>query len=179
MVTAGLFKENPLVKVIQLEPNIAVAPQLVEGDFAAVAALGFRSVVNNRPDGEVPDQLANARAQAAAHRHGLAFRYQPVQNLNVTDDGVVEAFARAMEDLPQPILFYCRSGTRCATLWVQAAARRIGIDEALAAARKGGYDLDFLRETLAERGDELPRRGATVPIGAPGSGPLPSPAVPF
>lgn len=156
-----------MVKVIQLEPNIAVAPQLVEGDFAEVAALGFRSVVNNRPDGEAPDQLANARAQAAAQRHGLAFRYQPVQNITVTDDDVVETFARAMEDLPQPILFYCRSGTRCATLWVQAAAPRIGIDEALAAAREGGYDLDFLRETLAERSDELPGTAAQRSSSAP------------
>jgi sulfide:quinone oxidoreductase len=152
----GVSRKNPLVKVTQLEPNIAVAPQLAEGDFADVAALGFRSVVNSRPDGEAPDQLPNAQAKAAAHRHGLAFRHAPVHSINVTDDDVVESFARAMEDLPRPVLFYCGSGARCTTLWVQAAARRLGIDKALAAARRAGYDLDFLHETLAERGDEVP-----------------------
>jgi sulfide:quinone oxidoreductase len=152
---AAGFEESVLVKVIPLESNIAVAPQLGEADFAEVAALGFRSVVNNRPDGEAPDQLPNAQAKAAAQRSGLEFRHDPVTSLTVTDDDVVDTFARAMENLPKPILFYCRSGTRCATLWVQAAAHRIGIDQALAAARRGGYDLDFLRETLAERSDEI------------------------
>ena len=140
-----------MVEIIQLEPDIAVAPQLVEADFAEIAARGFRSVVNNRPDGEAPDQLPNARAEAAAHRHGLAFRYQPVMNVEATDDDVVEAFARLMDEMPGPILFYCRSGTRCATLWTQAAAGRLGVEAALAVARNAGYELDFLRDIVAER----------------------------
>lgn len=142
-----------MVKIIPLEPDVAVAPQVVEADFAEIAALGFRSVVNNRPDGEVPDQLPNAEAEAAAQRHGLAFRYQPVRNINVTDDDVVETFAQLMDELPGPILFYCRTGTRCTTLWTQASAERLGIDAALAIARDAGYDLDFLRDTLEERRD--------------------------
>ena len=118
-----------MVNIVQLEPDIAVAPQFVEADFADIAACGFRSVVNNRPEGETPDQLPNAQAEAAAHRHGLEFRYQPVRNINVTDDDVVETFARLMENLPGPILFYCRTGARCTILWTQAAAGRLGVDE--------------------------------------------------
>lgn len=142
-----------MVKIIQLEPGIAVAPQLVEADFVEIAARGFRAVVNNRPDDEVAGQLPNAQAEAAARRHGLEFRYQPVCNVNATDDDVVDDFGRLMDELPGPILFYCRSGTRCTTLWTQAAAPRLGVDEALATAREAGYDLEFLRETLAERED--------------------------
>jgi sulfide:quinone oxidoreductase len=142
-----------MVKIIQLEPDIAVAPQLDEADFADIAARGFRTVVNNRPDGEAPDQLPNTQAEAAAHRHGLEFRYHPVRNLNVIDDEVVGAFAQLMEDLPGPIMFYCGTGTRCTILWTLAAAGRLGVDEALAVAYKAGYDLDFLRDTLTERYD--------------------------
>ena len=142
-----------MVKIIQLEHDIAVAPQLVEADFADIAARGFRSVVNNRPDGEAPDQLPSAQAEATAHRRGLVFRYQPVRNINVMDDEVVSTFAQLMENLPEPILFYCRTGTRSTILWTQAAASRIGVDEALTVAHKAGYDLDFLRDTLAERYD--------------------------
>jgi sulfide:quinone oxidoreductase len=147
-----------VVDIIQLEPDIAVAPQLVEADFAEIAAQGFRSVVNNRPDGEAPDQIPNAQAEAAARRHGLAFHYQPVKNGNVTDDDVVGTFARLMDELPGPILFYCRTGTRCTILWTQAAAPRVGVDAALSVARGAGYELDFMRDTLEERGDWL---GAT------------------
>ncbi len=144
-----------MVDIIQLEPDLAVAPQLVEADFAEIAARGFRSVVNNRPDGEAPDQLPNAQAEAAARRHGLAFHYQPVKNGNVTDDDVVSTFSRLMDELPGPVLFYCRTGTRCTILWTQAAAPRVGVDAALSVARGAGYDLDFMRDTLAERGDWL------------------------
>jgi sulfide:quinone oxidoreductase len=140
-----------VAKIIQLEPDIAVAPQLVEADFAEIAAQGFRSVVNNRPDGEAPDQLPNAQAEAAARRHGLAFRYQPVKNGNVTDDDVVSTFSRLMDELPGPILFYCRTGTRCTILWTQVAAPRLGVDAALSIAQDAGYDLDVLRDTLLER----------------------------
>jgi sulfide:quinone oxidoreductase len=142
-----------VVKIISLEPDIAVAPQLVETDFAVIAGRGFRSVVNNRPDGEASDQLANAQAAAAAYRHGLTFRYQPVNNLDVTDDDVVREFARLIDVLPKPILFYCRTGTRCTILWGQAAAPRLGVDEVLSIAQDAGYDLEVLRETLVERCD--------------------------
>ena len=152
------------MKIIQLEPGIAVAPQLVEADFAEIVDLGFRSVVNNRPDGEAPDQLPSAQAEAAAHRHGLTYRYQPVKNVNVLDDDVVADFARLMDELAGPTLFYCRSGTRCTTLWTQVAASRQGIDEALTVARDAGYDLDFLREMLSER---------NWPLAAPASLPAP------
>jgi sulfide:quinone oxidoreductase len=142
-----------MLKIVQLEADIAAAPQLVEGDFADVAARGFRSVVNIRPDGETPDQLPSAQAQRVAEQHGLAFHHLPVASLNATDDDVVDGFAQLMHELPGPILFYCGSATRCTTLWTQAAAPRIGIDRAFEIARNAGHDLEFLRETIEERGD--------------------------
>jgi sulfide:quinone oxidoreductase len=140
-------------KIVQLEPDIAVAPQLAAADFAELAARGFRSVVDIRPDGEAQDQLPNAQAAAIAREHGLAFRYLPVRSLNITEDEVVGAFTRLMADLPAPILFYCGTSTRCATLWAQAAAPRLGVDTVLDVARASGYQLDFLRGLLSERAE--------------------------
>jgi sulfide:quinone oxidoreductase len=154
-LASAILEEAFVVDIIQLAPDLAVAPQLVEADFAEIAARGFRSVVNNRPDGEAPDQLPSAQAAAAARRHGLVFRYQPVKNASATDDDVVSTFAQLMDELPGPILFYCRTGTRCTILWTQAAAPRVGVDAALSVAHSAGYDLEFLRDTLAERGDWL------------------------
>ncbi len=142
-----------MVAIIQLEPDVAVAPQLGAADFAAVAARGFRSVVAIRPDGEAPDQLPQAQAAAAAQRHGLAFRYHPVTSVKVTEHDSVEIFVRLMDELPGPILFYCGTGTRCTILWSQAAAPRLGADAALAAARRAGHELDFLRDSLIARSD--------------------------
>ncbi len=145
---------------IPLEQDVFVAPQLTEADFAAVAAAGFRSVVNNRPDGEASDQLPAGEAQKAAERHGLTFRYQPVANMNVTDDDVVEAFAALLDDLPRPVLFYCRTGTRCSILWAQASAARLGVDATLETVASAGYDLEPLREEL--EGREERGRGAST-----------------
>ncbi len=143
-----------MARIIRLEANVSVAPQLAEADFAEVAALGFRSVVNNRPDGEVPGQLPNVDAEAAARRQGLEYRYQPVANANVTDDAIVDEFGRLMGTLPGPILFYCRSGTRCTTLWAQASAARLGVARALEIAAEAGYDLEVLRDHLEELAGE-------------------------
>ncbi len=140
-----------MVKIVQLEPEIAAAPQLVEADFGDIAARGFRSVVNVRPDNEASGQLPNAQAKDAAERNGLAFRHLPVMSINSTDDDVVDRFAQLMDDLPGPILVYCGTATRSTTLWTQAAAPRLGVDAVLAVAREAGYDLEFLRDILEER----------------------------
>ncbi len=152
-----------MAKVIELERQVFVAPQLVEDDFAEIAARGFRSVVNNRPDGEAVDQLPNDVAEMAALRHGLVFRYLPVANANVTDDDVVDSFTQLLDDLPRPVLFYCRTGTRCSVLWAQAAVARLGVDRTLEIVTKAGYDLEPLREHLAEREESATSRdGATA-----------------
>lgn len=140
-----------MAKIVQLESDVYVASQLIDADFAEVAARGFRSVVNNRPDHEAPDQLLNERAEAAAIGRGLQFRFLPVDNLTVTDDAPVNAFAQLMDNLPRPTLFYCRSGTRCTILWAQVAVLRLGVETTLEIASKAGYDLEVLRDRLAER----------------------------
>jgi len=140
-----------MAKIVQLETDLSVAPQLTEADFADIAARGFRSVVNNRPDGEARDQLTADEAQTAARRQGLEYRHQPVTYAILTDDATVDTFARLREELPGPILFYCRSGTRCASLWALASARRLGTERTLEIAARAGYDLDGLRELLEDR----------------------------
>ncbi len=148
-----------MARIAQLEPDMFVAWQLVESDFADLAARGFRSVVNNRPDGEAPDQLPNAQAESAALRHGLQFRFLPVNSMTVTNDNVVDTFARLLVELPRPILFYCRTGTRCTMVWSQASVGRFGMDKVLEIAARAGYDLQVLRDDLVELVEQADKRG--------------------
>lgn len=141
-----------MVQVRQLEADVSVAGQLTEADFAEVAARGFRAVVNNRPDGETPDQLPSGDAEAAAARAGLAYRFHPVTHPQAaSDEASVAAFAKAVEELPHPVLFYCRSGSRCTTLWGRAAAARLGVELTMAIAAEAGYDLEVFRDELEKR----------------------------
>lgn len=100
-----------------LSETFAVAPQLSPDDMHAVAEAGFKSVIINRPDREGgPDQPASADVMAAGEAAGLAMRYQPVISGAMTQEDV-ERFSSLLQTLPQPILAFCRTGTRCANLY--------------------------------------------------------------
>jgi uncharacterized protein (TIGR01244 family) len=103
--------------------DVCVAPQLTPEAMAEAARAGFRSVVNNRPDFEFgPDQPTNASIEAAARAAGLEYRFLPVAGSFQTPEQIA-AFARLLEELPRPILAFCRSGNRSANLYMQAQAR--------------------------------------------------------
>jgi uncharacterized protein (TIGR01244 family) len=103
-----------------LTPDICVAPQLTPEAMAEAAAMGFKSVVNNRPDFEHgPDQPTSAAIEAAAKAAGMAYRHLPVAGGYQSPEEIA-AFARLLEELPRPLLVFCRSGARSTRLFVQA-----------------------------------------------------------
>jgi len=106
----------------QISNTLCVAPQLAPDDMAELARLGFRSVVNNRPDFEHgPDQPTSAAIEAAAVAAGLAYRHLPVDGGWQSPEQIA-AFAELRRTLPQPMLAFCRSGARSTKLYQQAAA---------------------------------------------------------
>ena len=131
----------------KLTPGLSVAPQISVGDIGLAAAQGFRAIINNRPEGESGDQPAEAELRAAAEAHGLAYRHQPVVSGKVTDeDGA--AFGALLEDLEGPVLAFCRTGTRCATLWGLSQAGRLSADAIIETAKGAGYDLSGIRARI-------------------------------
>ena len=103
-------------------PDVCVAPQLAPAAMAEAARLGFRSVVNNRPDFEHgPNQPTNAAIEAAAHAAGLEYRFLPVDGGYQSPEQIA-AFAELLRELPRPILAFCRSGARSTRLYAAAQA---------------------------------------------------------
>ncbi len=129
----------------QLSKDLSVSTQIAVADIAALAAQGFRSVINNRPDGEEPGQPSNATLAAAASRAGLDYRHIPVVPGQL-QQAQVTAFAAALADMPGPVLAFCRTGTRSSTLWALQA--KGSADTILETARVAGYDLSALRPRL-------------------------------
>ena len=85
--------------------------------MAWAAQAGFRSVINNRPDFEGgPDQPTSAMIEAAAKAAGLHYAYLPVQPAVQTPEEVAR-FAALLDELPRPILAFCRSGARSGKLF--------------------------------------------------------------
>lgn len=134
-----------------IAPDLSVSPQITAQDVGIAASQGFRSLIINRPNDEAGDQTDHTVIEEAARRHGLDVRYVPVVAGKVTDADV-EAFDKAMHELPAPALAYCRTGTRSATLWALSQAGHLSTDAILKTASSAGYDLSGLRARLDARG---------------------------
>lgn len=134
-----------------LSPQFAVSPQITPQDIPALKAQGYRAIIANRPDGEGADQPTFAEIEAAAHAAGMQARYIPISGGMVGDDDVA-AFRAALRDLPGPVLAYCRSGTRSATLWSLAQADDMPLSQILAATSTAGYDLSGVVRRIANGG---------------------------
>ncbi len=135
----------------QVTPGFSVSPQIAPADLAALKAKGFRSVICNRPDGEGADQPTFEEIEAAARAEGLEARYIPVETGVVRDEDA-QVFEAALQELPGPVLAYCRSGTRSATLWSLGEAKDRPLPEILAATKAAGYDMNGVARRIANGG---------------------------
>lgn len=120
--------------------GLSVSPQITAADVQAVADQGFRAIICNRPDGEGMDQPNFDEIEAVAKSLGLQTRYLPITAGKVQDEDAV-AFGALLTELPGPVLAYCRTGTRSATLWSLAVAPDKPVSDILAATKAAGYDM--------------------------------------
>lgn len=112
------------LSIAQIAADVCVAGQLTPDAMAEAARMGFRSVVNNRPDFEGgADQPTSAQIEAAARAAGLEYRFLPVASGYQSPEDIA-AFARLSAELPRPMLLFCRSGARSARLF--QAAQTLG-----------------------------------------------------
>ena len=108
----------------QIAPDVCVAPQLEPPAMAELAAMGFKSVVNNRPDFEEgPSQPTDAQMKAAAEAAGLVYAYLPVHPAYQSPQEIAR-MAELLASLPRPMVAFCRSGTRSGKLYQAATAAR-------------------------------------------------------
>lgn len=133
----------------QITEDFTVSPQIDCADVPAIAAAGFRSILCNRPDDEDPGQCAYDDIAAAAVAAGLQVRAVPIISGRVSPDDAA-AFRAALDELPRPILAYCRSGTRCTMLWSLTSFGARSGAEILRATAAAGYDMSGLVAQLEQ-----------------------------
>jgi len=139
-----------VVELKRINDEISVSPQIALDDLAGLKAAGFTTLINNRPDGEAPDQPASAAMQAAAAAAGLDYHYIPLGRDGVSPE-MVERTAAALEGSAGPVLAFCRSGTRSTTLWALSQAGRLPADEIVTQAANAGYDVSHLLGHLSQK----------------------------
>ncbi|WP_282045254.1 bifunctional protein tyrosine phosphatase family protein/NAD(P)/FAD-dependent oxidoreductase [Roseibium album] len=135
----------------KINGQISVAPQIAPKDLADIAQSGFRSVICNRPDGEGADQPTFEEIETAAEKFGIEARYLPIVAGKVGDEDTA-AFADLLDNLPKPVLAYCRTGTRSATLWSLSQAETLSVADILEQTQSAGYDMAGVVRRIANGG---------------------------
>jgi sulfide:quinone oxidoreductase len=135
----------------RISDSVSVSAQILPDDVPAIAKAGFRAIICNRPDGEAGDQPTFEEIEAVARPNGLEMRYQPIVSGKVRDEDAV-AFGKALSELPGPVLAYCRTGTRSATLWSLSQAETKSVADILAATKTAGYDMAGVVRRIANGG---------------------------
>ena len=77
-------------------------------------------------------------------------------------DEDIANFSVALAELEAPVLAFCRTGTRSASLWALSAPAEVASSDLLSTARAAGYDLNALKPRLDTR-----RQAATHSSGRP------------
>ena len=135
----------------RIDAELSVSGQLRAEDIRAAAEAGFRSIICNRPDGEAADQPLFAELERLALEQGLQTRYLPAASGMVTDEQGAE-FGRLTAELPKPILAYCRTGMRSATMWALSQAGRQPLAQIVERASAAGFDLRGITRRIANGG---------------------------
>ena len=131
----------------QVSDRYFVSPQISPEDMPAIKAAGVKTIINNRPDVEIPPSHHGPEIEAAAKDAGLDIVHLPLTHQTMTPENIARHKA-IIENAAGPVLAYCASGTRSTIVWALGQAGDMSADDILKACRDAGYDLDQLRGAL-------------------------------
>ncbi len=110
-----------------MSQTITISGQITPEDVKALAAQGVKTLVNNRPDGEEPNQPTSESLAAAAAECGIQYAYIPFSG-GMLEMRHVEEFADFYNSTQGPLHLFCRTGNRSSTI-LQAARERDMLDD--------------------------------------------------
>jgi uncharacterized protein (TIGR01244 family) len=125
----------------QLDDKTLISGQILPDEVGELRRHGVTLIVNNRPDGEDPDQPPSVAIEQAARDAGIEYRHVPIRR--GPGPAEVEEMEAALRECGEgKMLAFCRSGTRSTFAW--ALARR-----------EEGAERDELERSAAEAGISL------------------------
>jgi len=139
----------------RLSKEFYTADQLQPSDIKALKERGMRSIVNNRPDGETPDQPCGSDVERAAISLGLEYTAVPVLSKIVTA-AELQSFKTAIERLPKPVCGFCRTGTRAMICWALSETNRqctYSIIESVVGAGFPSVDIESQLTATSQKGN--------------------------
>ncbi|MCZ7885661.1 MULTISPECIES: bifunctional sulfur transferase/dioxygenase Blh [Agrobacterium] len=145
------------MNAVKINERLTVAGQPMIDDFPLLAAQGYKSIVNARPDGEEPGQPGNSQEKSAASAAGMDYGFIPVSGQTITEADI-RAFQQKMAEAEGPVFAHCKGGARALTLHVlgEALDGRIERDDIEAFGKTHGFDLSGATRWLERRAAAAP-----------------------
>ena len=137
------------MKPIVLSDVLAVGEFPAFEHFEILAKAGFKSIINNQPDGEVDRFPRSEIVAAEAKRVGLACLYIPIVS-RVPSVGELVAFAKAIKELPGPIYAFCYSGSRSAAAAAFLMTETSEVADIVGELEQAGFDIRSLAPWLQD-----------------------------
>lgn len=105
----------------QISSDFFSTTQISAEDMAQIAAQGFKTVFNCRPDGEEAVNQPTAKMlKIAAEQCGLHYIHVPVIMGSAVTEQAKQA-AALLQSAPKPVLGFCKSGMRATNLYLATA----------------------------------------------------------
>ena len=148
-------RTSPTLKRYDIDGRLTLGGQPQPEDWAALAAEGFRAVVNMRSD---PQRAADQ--QRSAEAAGLRYLHLPLPAYELESEHLA-AFHAVMAAQEGRVLLHCRSATRVALMWLLERVVYDGWSRGRAeqALRDAGYGDDSM-ETFSFCADDYFERAA-------------------
>ena len=120
-----------------------VSPQITLMVMEFLLKKGFKKIICNRPDFEVPPNIQSNVIAKSALEIGISFEYHPLTFENMYAENI-EKQMTFIEESESPVLAYCTSGTRSAAIWALGQTGKMSRDEILKTTLASGYNLEGL-----------------------------------
>ncbi|MFW2177569.1 MULTISPECIES: TIGR01244 family sulfur transferase [unclassified Moraxella] len=99
--------------------NTVFSAQISPEHIALIKQQGFKTIINNRPDHEEPNQPLNADIEKVAKELGMPYHFQPVVASSISKKDCQD-FADIFNNAEKPVFMFCRTGNRCNILFHHA-----------------------------------------------------------
>ena len=99
--------------------NLTIYKQIYPIQCSKLAELGYRSVINIRPDNEADTQPSSTDLAVATKEANITYHHLPFDDERLSLV-TVEQFAAFYHAVPKPILMFCGTGARAKLLYQSA-----------------------------------------------------------
>ena len=95
--------------------RVSLSSRIRLNDLLLIKNQGFKTIINNRPDNEAPNQPSDNEISDRAKEQGLSYFYIPISPSGISAENIEQTII-ALERTEGPVLAFCRSGTRSSIL---------------------------------------------------------------